>query len=87
MFNKCYTVHILAATQLFMADRGEWSGRPGLRKLRSGSMGIKIDILNEKNVPLGLNKFKLLIKVKRNSVNNCELYVKFVISVKGAHCD
>jgi len=50
-------------------------------------MGIKIDILNEKNVPLGLNKFKLLIKVKRNSVNNCELYVKFVISVKGAHCD
>ena len=26
-------------------------------------MGIKIDILNEKKVPLGFNNFKILIKV------------------------
>ena len=37
-------------------------------------MGIKIDILNEKNLPLGLNNFKLLINVKRNSINNCEFF-------------
>ena len=45
-------VHILALTQLFMAGRGEWHGRPRRRSLREGNMGIKIDILNEKKTYL-----------------------------------
>jgi hypothetical protein len=32
-------------------------------------------------------KFKLLSKPNRNSINNYDFFLKFLISVKGSHCD
>jgi hypothetical protein len=64
VFLKSYTVHILGAKQLFMADWGVWCGRPGRRSIRGGNMGINIYILNEKKSAFRAQQFKIIHKIK-----------------------
>jgi len=48
-------------------------------------MGGKINTLNEEFDNLGATNFKLLSQTKGNSVNNCDFFFKFTISVRGSH--
>jgi hypothetical protein len=50
-------------------------------------LGVKMNILNEKkSYFMDSTNFKLHSRIYGNLINNCE-FSKFVISVRGGHCD
>ena len=61
-------------------------GRPPAGSARSSKIGVNINILKDKFDFLGSKIFKLLSRIKGNTINNCDIF-KFIIPLRGGHCD
>jgi hypothetical protein len=55
--------------------------------LRGSKVGTHVNTLNEKKVIFCTQNFQIIEKYTQNSINNCDLVLKYVISVTRHHFD